>query len=1121
MIPSLSHPRPRPSHSSNNPSASSASYLHQPSARSPLSNESTPFGLFRHKNLSTSALPNSPTSSPRTPAAPGPHPFSQHQPNSPSGPIPVSSLAHGPRGPAGLNDTLANGIGGGTGGGGAGGGAGAGAGGGGSFASVPRLMPMGDTTGDSTTQQQQSQTPAPLRPIDYKPSTVYTSVSSSLPSTTATSLSSAVLATVAPATTTTIAATGTTEKQPPLVLPPLPALTKVSSNNKSSSNNLTINTSNNQGNHTTTNNNNNNNNSTTTSDSLSSPLRSSSQQYPVQYYAWWDYIAQEQDEVSFKKGDLLQAHREFDDMWCLGTVMKPDRRSSARSGFFPLQYCSCDPQCYVPPTKVAHQLFSTTSLSGSKSSIVPYLVEPGMRLCIVIPFNGTSHDELVLRQGNQVRVVHLFDDGWVVGEQIDHAGVTLATGAFPLAVAKLVTAEMLQEQGLLKQKTAPGPLSATQDSSLIKAGRQREDGINFSNNSGSSNTALYHNIYTSQKLTKQSSPSSPPFQPATSATGSHRPSPSALQSRSPLSGLAPQRGAGSSPNRGSIQSVMSTTSNGSSVHSFPSVSEEQVIRALQERPVQDTVVQAYLTQGGDPNIQDANGNSLLHLAVKAQSQEALVFLMHAPGIRLEEGAPVSPLYTAVRFRAWKIAKQLLIVGADPNVADERGLTVLHVVLSLMAKGDPHAESVVQLLCEKADVNAIAHDKKTMPIRIAVAQELWAETDILLAHGANPFAIFSRDRRASSLPLLNNAQQETGATTGTTPGFINSPMPVDYMDPLRESVRMDCVPLVRQLLKYFYSPTSFPSGGGGSSSSPTPSPSSTQSAQSFFGSHYPHIQPSAASSYTTNNSSMTNIADGHGPVPTPGIGVHGHGTPTSIPSPCSAQSSPTSGVLHGYMNRTNSLPEVHAPPPPPSSAVATASQQQQPLAYHHQHQVSLSTSSTVVSNASTMVNPSLTATTSGPTVTAIPAGGPSSAGPSSLSMSMTATMIPYHLPQPYPYLITPKILMYALDAAKELGRTECLHVLSRPELAVKEGSLYYGGSAGSWGYGGNGSYGMGSGAAALVNANVGGGGASGGGGGGGGGANAGGAYRTGHHPYHHSPYHHHHHHHLGDDDGGGG
>ncbi|KAG0231898.1 hypothetical protein BGW42_008565 [Actinomortierella wolfii] len=1047
MIPSLSHSRPRPTHSPSNPSTSSTSYPHQPSARSPLSNESTPFGLFRHKNLSTSALPNSP-SSPRTPAAPGPHPFSQHHPSSPSGPIPVSSLAHGPRGPSGLNDASSASSGGGL------------------SSSVPRSMPLGDLTGDLTTPQQQPQTPASLRYMDYKPTTVYTPASSS--SVSASSASAAV--------------SNTSERQSPLVLPPLPALTKVSPSNKSSNNNnnnnnnLTINTSNNQGNHTTTPNNNsnnsNNNSCSTTSDTVSSPMRPSSQQYPAQYYAWWDYIAQEQDEVSFKKGDLLQAHREFEDLWCLGSVMKPDRRSSARNGFFPLQYCSCDPQCYVPPTKVAHQLLSAATSSASPTSgfispAVPYPVEPGMRLSIVIPFNGTSHDELVLRQGNQVRVVHLFDDGWVVGEQIDHAGVTLATGAFPLAVAKLVTAELLQEQGLLKQKTAPGPLSATQDSSLVKTGRQREDGTNNvnSNSSGSSsNTALYHNIYTSQKLAKQSSPNSPPFQPSTSSSASHRVSPSTLQNRSPLSGLAPYRGAGSSPNRGSVQSVLSTTSNGSSIHSFPPVSEEQVIRALQERPVQDAVVQAYLAQGGDPNIQDAQGNSLLHLAVKAQSQEALVFLIHAPGIRLEEGAPVSPLYTAVRFRAWKTAMQLLIVGADPTVADERGLTVLHVVLSLMTKGDPMAESVVQLLCEKPDVvNAVAHDKKTIPIRIAVAQELWAETDILLAHGANPFAIFPRDRRASSLPSLNS-QQENG---GTTPGFVNSPMPNDYLDPLREAVRMDCVPLVRLLLKYFYSPTSFPTGGGASSSSPTPSPSSTQSAQSFFGPHYPHIQQSAASSYTTNNSSTTNIAHGLGPMPMPisGMGVHGHGTPSSIPSPCSAQSSPTSGVLHGYMNRANSLPEVTVPPH---------------LAHHQQQP---STTSTIVSNGSTVVAGSTT-----PSVTGIPAGGPASAAPSTLSMST-------HLPQPYPYLITPKILMYALDAAKELGRTECLQVLSRPELAFKD-SAPYGGVSSSWGYGS--SYGIGNLSSAVASMNVGGG---------------QGGYRAGqyHHHHHHSHSGHHGHH----------
>ncbi|KAG0045207.1 hypothetical protein BGZ83_009565, partial [Gryganskiella cystojenkinii] len=905
--------------------------IHQPSARSPLSQETTPFGFFRHKNLSTSAIPSAQNISSTAASS-------------------SSNLVYAPVTSAYSSS-------------------------GRTFSPSASHTDLTETSGNNVNNSPYSQQQQ-LQQQSSRP---------------------------------------TAAAQSP-ILPPLPPLAKVPT-------------------------------------SIAGPKvnngRPPSFQYVAQYYAWWDYIARDHDELSFRKGDILLVSRDFDDLWCLGSVMKHDKRTSARHGFFPLQYCSLESHCYVPPTRVA-------TLSGG----IPG-TEPGGRLNIVLPFNASTNDELTLRPGNQVRAIHYFDDGWVLGEQIDHSGVVLSVGVFPTAVAKPVTAAMIEALAAAVSAGANGggagssgsgssastliggsgtviatsmpspskprhvgsPLVPSQDIGQIKSStRQREDSNSSHNNNfntlysqqNSSSHLLQHhpNNGSISSLNSSSStikPPPPPGSPTSSSFGgspqqNYRGSPLVAPARSPLSGgqegLRPSLGA--HPNRSSVQSNSSVSNvggrNGSSAN-LSQVTEEQVIQALQDRPAQDAVLQLYLTQGGNPNILDGNGNSLLHLAIIAHSQASLVFLLNSPDIRLDHGSPISPLYTAVRFRSWKAAQQLLIQGADPNVHDERGMSVLHIVLLFMTKGDTLAEEVVHLLCEsKADVNCVANDKKTIPLSMAVDRELWAEAEILMAYGANPYLIWGRDRRLSS--GFGQSDRDIGGTIMANGSLVSS----YYDDPLWEAVNDDKVNLVRLLLKFYYAPTSF----SATSSSPSPSPSSTQSSQSFFGPQHAFAHHSSASSYSVNNGSSGNIniptLPHGGSVPMPFAGAGGHGTPASIPSPCSAQSSPGSGALTGYMG-----------PRAGSTDSQTLGQ-------------SINTAASVAS----------------PKLNAIQGGGSGHVG-SFTNASANPNMIGGANPI---YVVTPKVLLQALTLAKDLGHNECLQVLSRPEVTLKEGTLF---GTGSYGY----------------------------------------------------------------------
>jgi ankyrin repeat protein len=98
-----------------------------------------------------------------------------------------------------------------------------------------------------------------------------------------------------------------------------------------------------------------------------------------------------------------------------------------------------------------------------------------------------------------------------------------------------------------------------------------------------------------------------------------------------------------------------------------------------------------LSRGADPNIQDANGKSVLHRAVERQQVKAVIMLMGRADIHQKDHHGKTPLmaaFVADKPRYWKglegwessdkvvIISTLLSHGADPMVEDSEGVNVL-------------------------------------------------------------------------------------------------------------------------------------------------------------------------------------------------------------------------------------------------------------------------------------------------------------------------------------------------------------------------------------------------------------------------------------------------------------
>jgi len=112
-----------------------------------------------------------------------------------------------------------------------------------------------------------------------------------------------------------------------------------------------------------------------------------------------------------------------------------------------------------------------------------------------------------------------------------------------------------------------------------------------------------------------------------------------------------------------------------------------------------SALKSYLLNGGDPNMSDRNGRTLLHYAVREGNLKAVRLLLEHkadPNARDRRGR--TPLHYAVKASD-EVVAELIEAGADVNARDDRGRTPLHWAV-VVAKKNEEA-----LLYHGADPNA--------------------------------------------------------------------------------------------------------------------------------------------------------------------------------------------------------------------------------------------------------------------------------------------------------------------------------------------------------------------------------------------------------------------------------
>ncbi|CAB0044239.1 unnamed protein product [Trichogramma brassicae] len=175
-----------------------------------------------------------------------------------------------------------------------------------------------------------------------------------------------------------------------------------------------------------------------------------------------------------------------------------------------------------------------------------------------------------------------------------------------------------------------------------------------------------------------------------------------------------------------------------------------------DRPLQlalenkrENVTELLLRRGAEPSLVKRNGSNCVHLiCVQGPDGEVATFLKTFFEIVEKIGRSVevdsrdelgrTPLQRAVERDHKKVVEVLLRNGADPNSADDEGLTFLH---SICTKGndDRLAKSLFEIGKEKNlfTVQVDARDKKgRTPLQWAVANFLPDVVDVLLNHGAD-------------------------------------------------------------------------------------------------------------------------------------------------------------------------------------------------------------------------------------------------------------------------------------------------------------------------------------------------------------------------------------------------
>lgn len=143
----------------------------------------------------------------------------------------------------------------------------------------------------------------------------------------------------------------------------------------------------------------------------------------------------------------------------------------------------------------------------------------------------------------------------------------------------------------------------------------------------------------------------------------------------------------------------------------------------------------YLDEGGDPNILDEEGESLLHWAVENGLLIAASLLIHAgANVNVKDEHGVSPLMLAFHWNLeeeYELEELLIKKGADINAKDAYGNSVLY-----WAVENDHLIGSKILLDLGADINA-SNESGATALHLAVEHEELDIIELLMLYKANP------------------------------------------------------------------------------------------------------------------------------------------------------------------------------------------------------------------------------------------------------------------------------------------------------------------------------------------------------------------------------------------------
>ena len=115
-------------------------------------------------------------------------------------------------------------------------------------------------------------------------------------------------------------------------------------------------------------------------------------------------------------------------------------------------------------------------------------------------------------------------------------------------------------------------------------------------------------------------------------------------------------------------------------------------------------IEVLLHHGVDVNVQDNEGNTPLHWAVKQRRLKIIrVLLHHGVDVNVQDNEGNTPLHWAVKRSCRETTKVLLRYGADITVRDKYDKTPLKLALMLFRKGNFYDPRIVELLLIRGGV----------------------------------------------------------------------------------------------------------------------------------------------------------------------------------------------------------------------------------------------------------------------------------------------------------------------------------------------------------------------------------------------------------------------------------